>query len=64
MSLTMTCRHCDAVINAENEDTLVERVQAHALTHDGRAPLTRDHILRRFYRLQAREERTHQQHRP
>jgi len=54
MSLTMTCRHCGTEVAADDEDTLVERVQAHASEHEGGGPtLSRDHILSRFHRLQA-----------
>lgn len=54
MKQTMTCKHCGEAITADTEDSLVEQVQAHAATHDGKQ-LTREHILQRLHRLQDRE---------
>jgi hypothetical protein len=59
MTLTMTCKHCDEMLTAEDEDGLVELVQTHARAHGDKPPLSRDHILARFHRIQDR-----QQHRP
>ena len=47
MTLNMNCKHCGAEISADDEDELVDRVQAHASTHDGKV-LSREHILQRF----------------
>lgn len=56
MTISMTCKHCGEVVTAQDEDSLVDRVQAHALTHDhGHGPtLSREHILSRFHRIQRR----------
>jgi hypothetical protein len=59
MTLTMTCRHCSEVISAPDEDGLVDGVQTHARSHGDKPPLTREHILARFHRLQAREQAEH-----
>lgn len=56
MTLTMTCRHCNEEISAENEDGLVTGVQAHARTHGDKPELTAEHILSRFHRLQGRHD--------
>ncbi len=49
MSLTMTCKHCDSTLEAQDEDELVATVQAHALTHERPVELTREHILARLH---------------
>ena len=54
MNLTMNCRRCDVTITADNEDELVTRVQDHVRTHPGMPELTREHILGRLYRRQAK----------
>jgi len=57
VTLSMTCKHCDTEINADDEDELVERVQSHASNHDGQM-LSREHILHRFHLIQRhRDER-------
>jgi hypothetical protein len=53
----MTCKHCGAEITADDEDTMVERVQEHYRSHGDKPPLTRDHILRRLRRHQPNEHR-------
>lgn len=55
MTLSMTCRHCGTVIDAESEDELVAEVQAHVHGHGGEGALTREHILSRLHRLQRRQ---------
>lgn len=45
MSITMTCGPCGTVISGDDEDQLVDRVQAHARDHDGAPDLSREHIL-------------------
>ena len=66
MSMTMTCKHCGTEVSADGEDALVDRVQAHARSHEGGPELTREHILARFHRLQAQthdhDEPEHQGH--
>jgi predicted small metal-binding protein len=51
MNLSMNCKHCGTEISAGDEDELVERVQAHASTHDGKV-LSREHILHRFHLME------------
>lgn len=50
MSLSMTCKHCNIAITAEDEDELVAAVQAHARTHERPVELKREHILARLRR--------------
>jgi len=45
MSLSMTCRHCGIEITVEDDDQLVDQVQAHAIGHG--KELSREHILHR-----------------
>jgi len=52
MTVDMNCRHRGTELTAGNEGDLVERVQAHASTHDGKV-LTRDHILHRFHVIES-----------
>lgn len=61
MPLGLTCRSCKETITGEDEDELVARVQAHALGH-GRVhgvahKVTRERVLFRLRRQQAKEER-------
>lgn len=44
MSMNLTCGPCGTVITADDEESLVAAVQAHARTHDG-TELPREHIL-------------------
>ena len=50
MSVSMSCRHCNVEIVADDADALVTRVQEHALAHPRPVELTRDHILARLQR--------------
>lgn len=50
MTISLTCRHCDATITADNEDDLVARVQAHVREHDDARVPSREHILARLHR--------------
>jgi len=52
MTVSMTCRHCNEAITADDEDELVTRVQTHFLGHEGGPELTREHILSRLHRRQ------------
>jgi predicted small metal-binding protein len=49
-TLSMTCKHCNITIHADDEDELVRRVQAHVGTHERPTELSREHILRRLHR--------------
>lgn len=52
MSLTVNCPRCDAVIDAEDEDDLVAKVQAHVRDDHGlEHTLPRKHILARLRRI-------------
>lgn len=53
MTITMPCRHCDTVLTAEDEDTLIEEVQRHAATHSSHTP-SRERVLKRLDRLRQR----------
>jgi hypothetical protein len=55
MTFALTCRHCDEVILGADEDDLVAHVQAHAASHAEPQALTKEHILRRYRRLQDRQ---------
>ncbi|MHB8671710.1 MAG: hypothetical protein ACYDAD_14315 [Acidimicrobiales bacterium] len=57
MTVTMTCKHCGAVMTADTEDELVTEVQAHVSGHDEKATLSKEHILRRLHRLQRNDSR-------
>lgn len=54
MSVSMTCRHCNIEIVADDPDELVKRVQEHALAHPRPVELTREHILARLQRQQTK----------
>jgi predicted small metal-binding protein len=57
MSLTMPCPRCDAVINAENEDDLVAKVQRHVREDHGLDhTLPAKHILARLRRDGPRDD--------
>ena len=43
---TLSCRICGATIEADNEDELVDRMQAHASDEHAKHHLSRQHILR------------------
>lgn len=47
MTASMTCKHCNLTIDADDEDELVDRVQTHVLGHDRPHELTREHIASR-----------------
>jgi hypothetical protein len=52
MPLTVTCPRCDAPITAQDEDDLVQKVQAHARDdHELTHTLPRKHILARLHKL-------------
>jgi len=51
MSFTMTCRHSDTEVSADDEDEFVAAVQAHIASHDPIHIPSRDHILKRYRRL-------------
>ena len=56
MTMTLTCPRCDAAIDAEDEDDLVARVQAHVREgHDLEHILPRKHILARLRRESAQD---------
>jgi hypothetical protein len=59
MTVTITCKHCNTVITADDDDDLVVQVQAHVAGHPGEpaSALTRDHILARLRRLQGQDDR-------
>ena len=51
MTMTLTCPRCDTIIDAEDEDDLVAKVQAHVRDdHDLEHTLPRKHILARLRR--------------
>ena len=52
MTVSMTCKHCQELLTADDEDELVTLVQAHARTHDHEhmRVLSAKHILRRLHR--------------
>jgi hypothetical protein len=54
MSLDVTCRHCNITISADDETTLVTRVQEHAGTHERPHQPTREQVLARLRRQQKR----------
>jgi predicted small metal-binding protein len=57
VTVTLTCPRCEAVIEADNEDDLVAKVQTHAREdHSLEHTLPRKHILSRLRRLEAAED--------
>jgi hypothetical protein len=50
MTLAITCKHCRIDIEGDDEDQLVERVQAHVRTHDQPIEVTREQVLARLHR--------------
>ena len=59
MAMTLNCPRCDAVVNAEDEDDLVAKVQAHVREdHDLQHTLPRKHILARLRKVGPRHDST------
>jgi hypothetical protein len=53
MTVSLTCRHCNVEIEADDEDALVDAVQAHVGTHEREPPqMNRQHSLSRLQRQQ------------
>jgi hypothetical protein len=52
MPVTITCRHCDTTITADDEDGLIRAVQDHTATHPATPTPSADHIRRRLRRHQ------------
>lgn len=48
MTMSLICRSCSQVLNAETEDELVDLGQAHAVGHGHRPPPPREHVLARI----------------
>jgi hypothetical protein len=56
MTMTLNCPRCDAVIDAEDENDLVAKVQAHVRAdHDLEHTLPAKHILARLRRQSAHD---------
>lgn len=58
MTLSLTCKHCDATLTGATEDELVDRVQAHvrghSLDHGRDHTVSREQILARHARQQSK----------
>jgi predicted small metal-binding protein len=51
MTLSLTCKGCDKVITADNEEEMVAALQAHIVRdHNGAHSPTREQILARLHR--------------
>jgi len=55
MTITMTCKRCDAEITATDEDELVTAVQSHIRDHGGEHAPSREQILARLHRETSKE---------
>ncbi len=50
MTLSLTCRRCGTVLNAETEDELAALGQEHGRRHGHTQPMERDRVLARIRR--------------
>ncbi|WP_055751195.1 MULTISPECIES: hypothetical protein [Frankia] len=60
MTTSLTCKHCDTTISANDEEDLVAQVQTHVQDHaaaHGRVhTVSRNHVLARLHRHNPDEE--------
>jgi len=57
MTISLTCKRCGALIEADDEDALVAEVHAHHATdHDGAHAISREQILARLHDQRSDED--------